>query len=110
MEGCGASGQGNARSAEHAAGAGPTDPRDVPIAYHYQLRELLRAAIVRGDYVTETRFPSEHELCRTYQVSRTTVRQALQAPVREGLLYPVCGRGTFVTHAKILEGLATLPT
>ena len=81
--------------------------RDVPIAYHYQLRELLRAAILRKDYAPETRFPSEHELCRTYQVSRTTVRQALQALVREGLLYPVRGRGTFVTQTKILEGLAT---
>ncbi len=80
--------------------------RDVPVAYHYQLRELLREAIQRGAYAPETRFPSEHELCRTYQVSRTTVRQALQALVREGLLYPVRGRGTYVTRAKILEGLA----
>lgn len=80
--------------------------RDVPVAYHYQLRGLLREAIERGEYPPETRFPSEHELCATYQVSRTTVRQALQALVREGLLYPVRGRGTYVTRMKILEGLA----
>jgi len=80
--------------------------RDVPIAYHYQLRELLREAILRGEYAPETRLPSEHELCQIYQVSRTTVRQAVQALVQEGLLYSVRGRGTYVTRTKILEGLA----
>jgi GntR family transcriptional regulator len=80
--------------------------RNLPVAYHYQLRELLRQAIYSGVYDPESRLPSELELCRTYQVSRTTVRQALAALVQEGLLYPVRGKGTFVTRRKIPEGLA----
>lgn len=80
--------------------------RDAPLAYHFQLRELLRDAIRRGIHAPESRLPSESELCRTYQVSRTTVRQALAALVQEGLLFPVQGKGTFVTRVKILEGLA----
>ncbi len=78
----------------------------MPVAYHFQLRELLRDTIARGEFPPDTQLPSEHELCRRYQVSRTTVRNALQALVQDGLIYAVRGKGTFVTHRKILEGLA----
>jgi GntR family transcriptional regulator len=81
--------------------------RNLPVAYHCQLRDLLREGIARGAYPPDTRLPSEHELCRRYQVSRTTVRQALAPLVQEGLLYPVPGKGTFVTQVKIVEGLST---
>ena len=87
-------------------GPAPRIDRDLPVAAHYQLRELLRDAIVKGLYAPDCRLPSEHELCQTYQVSRTTVRQAVAGVVQEGLLYPVQGKGTFVTRAKIEEGLA----
>jgi DNA-binding GntR family transcriptional regulator len=43
------------------------------------------------------RIPSEHELCARFQVSRPTVRQALDVLVQEGRLYRHAGRGTFST-------------
>lgn len=84
----------------------PSIHRGIPVAYHYQLRELLRDAIVRGIHPPDSRLPSEHELCDAYQVSRTTVRQALAALVMEGLLYRVRGKGTFVAQIKVYEGMA----
>src|SRR5258705_9389155 len=43
---------------------------------------------------------SEEELARTYQVSRTTARQALHGLKTSGYAYSQKGRGTFVTRPK----------
>ena len=42
------------------------------------------------------KLPSERQLCKDYEVSRTTVRNALGHLVNLGILYQVQGRGTFV--------------
>ena len=49
--------------------------------------------------------PGEAELCRSYDVSRTVIRQALQELEYKGLIYREKGRGTFVAKPKIHEGL-----
>ena len=46
------------------------------------------------------RLPSEAELCRTYNISRTTVRKALDDLIREGLVHSMQGKGTFTTSHK----------
>lgn len=43
--------------------------------------------------------PSERTLWETHEVSRGTVRKAVDALVEEGLLERVQGRGTFVKNA-----------
>jgi GntR family transcriptional regulator len=59
--------------------------------------------IRRGSWPTSSAIPSEHELCATYAVSRTVVRQALGELVTKGLLYRVKGKGTFVAPRKLGE-------
>ncbi|HZS87876.1 MAG TPA: GntR family transcriptional regulator [Chloroflexota bacterium] len=77
--------------------------RDVPIPYYYQLGQLLRQEIEVGFLLPNSPIPSEYELCATYGVSRTVVRQALGDLVAEGLLYRVKGKGTFVAPRKLEE-------
>jgi GntR family transcriptional regulator len=68
-----------------------------PIPKHHQLTEILRGQIVEGNLAPDDRFPTEEVLCRQYGISRGTVRRAVDALVREGLIQREQGRGTFVT-------------
>ncbi len=77
--------------------------KNVPIPYHYQLRELLRDEIASGRWGVDQRLPSERELCEAFDLSRTTIREAIDALVNEGLLRREKGRGTFVAEPKITE-------
>jgi DNA-binding GntR family transcriptional regulator len=56
----------------------------------------LRAAILDGRYPAGGALPSEPELVRKYEVSRPTVRKAIDTLVSEGLAYVMRGRGSFV--------------
>lgn len=56
----------------------------------------LRGAIERGDYAIGDKLPSEAELCRTLEVSRPVVREALRALHTMGLTVSRTGKGTFV--------------
>lgn len=67
---------------------------------HVQVREYLRGLIGSGLSVGEA-IPSERALCQRFEVSRMTVRQAVDALVVEGLLERVQGKGTFVSAAKV---------
>ncbi|WP_262060781.1 FadR/GntR family transcriptional regulator [Streptomyces sp. STR69] len=53
----------------------------------------LRGAIERGDYAIGDKLPSEAELCRTLEISRPVLREALQTM---GLTVSKTGKGTFV--------------
>lgn len=79
--------------------------KDSPLPYYYQLRELLRDQIVSGAWPPNTQLPTEAEICRTFGVSRTTVRQALAELLNEGLIRKEKGRGSFVAEPKIRERL-----
>ncbi len=61
-------------------------------------RYIQIADAIRRELRSEgERIPSEHELCAKFQVSRPTIRQALDILVQEGRLYRHAGRGTFST-------------
>ena len=67
-----------------------------PKPKHQQLRQLLVAMAVPGRAI-----PSERELMRTYHVSRTTVRRAIDGLVADNLLERVHGVGTFATRPRL---------
>jgi GntR family transcriptional regulator len=79
-----------------------------PVPLHAQIRELLRARIVDGSYKSHTQMPSENEMVRTFSVSRITVRQALADLQKEGLIFRIHGKGTFVSKPKATQNLRRL--
>ena len=56
----------------------------------------IRELIVRGELARGQKLPTERELVRTLNVSRTTVRAGLQALASKGVLVIRQGAGTFV--------------
>ncbi|MDQ7844162.1 MAG: GntR family transcriptional regulator [Armatimonadota bacterium] len=75
-----------------------------------QLVDDLRREILRGQFVAAGRLPSEAALARRYDVSRPTVREALQVLETEGLIRRRRGRGTFLTSrpAAVTAGIERL--
>jgi GntR family transcriptional regulator len=69
-----------------------------PTPLYFKLRNVLRQAIESLEYPSGSRLPPERDMATLYGVSRITVRQALEALAREGLIRRTRGRkgGTFV--------------
>lgn len=59
----------------------------------------LQAKIATGIYPANSQLPTEAELEIEYNVSRTTVRKALELLRNEGMIYIRHGQGTFVRPA-----------
>lgn len=75
--------------------------KSVPIPLYFQLKELILSEIKKENYKDGDMIPTENEISEEFQISRTTVRQAITELVQEGWLYRVKSKGTFVTHPKI---------
>lgn len=73
-----------------------------------QIRDAIRSAIQAGELAPGAPIPTEAELQHTFNVSRQTVRQAVETLVTEGYLVRSRGRGTFVLHRRIEEPLPKL--
>lgn len=77
-----------------------------PIPLHVQLKDRLHYLINDGAF--KEKIPSERELMKTYNISRSTVREAVSRLVQEGVLEKVRGKGTFITVKPIEEWLGNL--
>jgi len=73
-----------------------------------QIKKTLRQQILDGRYAPLDRMPSEHELIDRYGVSRITVRQALGDLERDGLIFRLHGKGSFVSKPKATQDLSRL--
>ncbi|HHW48808.1 MAG TPA: GntR family transcriptional regulator [Clostridiaceae bacterium] len=78
---------------------------NAPKPLYIQLKEKIKNAIESGEWKPDTQIPSERDLCNKYNVSRITVRQAISEAQKEGLLYKIQGKGTYVKTPKIEQGL-----
>jgi len=77
-----------------------------PVTLQEQLYNELLNAIRNGTYKPGDRIPTEFELSEMYQVSRVTVRAAIQQLVNKNELIRKAGKGTFVKphpHTEILH-------
>lgn len=72
--------------------------RDNPKPLYLQLKEVLVNAIESEKWQVNEKIPSENRLSEQYGLSRMTVRSVLTDLVKEGLLYRVQGKGTFVAE------------
>ena len=79
---------------------------DSPFTLYYQLRENLAKKIASHEWKPGEKIPSEAELCKTYNVSRITVRKAIEDLVRSGQLIKHQGKGTFVTNVSMEHKLS----
>ena len=75
---------------------------------HAQIKNTLRTHILDGSYAPLSQLPSESELGTSFGVSRITVRQALADLQREGLIYTLQGKGSFVTRPKAFQNVSSL--
>jgi len=76
-----------------------------PTPYYAQVKDVLRDWIRQGKWKPGDQLPGEYELCETFHVSRTVVRQALTELTTEGFIRREKGKGTFVAERKIKEAL-----
>ena len=73
---------------------------------YIQLMRIFLEEISTGKWRLEEKIPSEDELCKKYHVSKITVRQAINNLSSDGYLMKIQGKGTFVTSAIPVVGLA----
>jgi GntR family transcriptional regulator len=79
--------------------------RDTGVPAWAQIEDELAQRIETGRLGFGERLPPERELSATLGVSRSVVRQALQALAARGLIERGVGRGTFVSRPKVEHDL-----
>lgn len=88
------------------ADAGVIDLASMP--RHAQIRETIRRRILDGSYAPHSQVPSESQMMAAFGVSRITIRQALGDLQKEGLIFKVAGKGSFVAKPKAFQNLSRL--
>ncbi len=71
------------------------------IPLYVQLQDILKDAILSGQYKQNECIPSENVLSRRYGITRSTVRKAISQLVSSGYLRKEHGKGSFVALRQI---------
>jgi GntR family transcriptional regulator len=82
--------------------------RRSPIPLYHQLKVSLVQRVEEGIFSLGKPLPTEVELTETYGISRATVRRAMQEIERDGYIYRVPGKGTFIIRTTVKRGLSRL--
>lgn len=67
--------------------------------------ELVESYILDHGLKPGDRLPSERDMCRMWDLNRTTLRNAIQRLVSDGILYCRMGSGTYVAQPKLVRNL-----
>jgi len=78
------------------------------ISRHAQISNWLRGKIETGEFKPDEKLPSENELVKKFDVSRVTVRRALQSLESEKMIYRCQGLGSFVKDDRTPHNLVRL--
>lgn len=82
----------------------PLDQASI-IPLYYQVKQRLEERIKSGEWNPGDKIDSENQLMEKLNVSRNTVKKAIEEMVQEDILYRIQGKGTFVAHAKFEQSL-----
>lgn len=85
----------------------PLDYSKGAVPLYVQISQDLKEKIDTGVYEYGQNIPTEFELQEMYDVSRITVRQAIQSLEQEGLVVRARGKGTVVSKQEKIEELLT---
>ncbi len=80
------------------------DNRTMPL--YLQIKDSIRKKILSKEWKSGSKIPGETELCEIYQVSRITIRRALEDLQTEGYLTKLQGKGTYVNKRSIEQRLS----
>jgi GntR family transcriptional regulator len=72
---------------------------------YYQVKQIIKEKIENGEYLAGDMVMSEAKFQEIYDISRTTIRQAINELVNEGYLKRVRGKGTVVSYEKVNENI-----
>lgn len=75
------------------------------IPLYCQLAEIIEEKIDSGEWKPSSCIPSERELSMKYNMSRITVRKAIDELERKGKLEKIQGKGTYVLSRSIVQNL-----
>ena len=75
--------------------------RDTAVPLYLQIAQDIKGKIDRKEIAANSRIPTEAELSKAYQVSRITIRKALEILVDEEILVRRQRTSTFVTDKKL---------
>ena len=75
-----------------------TIDRESKLKLYVQIYTIIKEKIESGEWPAGTQIPTEDDLCKAYDVSKVTVREAIQELAREGYLRRQQGKGTFVLY------------
>lgn len=78
------------------------------IPLYAQLIDIIVGKINSGELKENDKLPSERELCDLYDVSRTTIRQAMIELENEGYIYKEHGKGSFVSPKTYTQSLVKM--
>ncbi len=79
-----------------------------PVPIYFQLEQTIREQIEKNELKPGDMIPSEREFAQKYQISRMTVRQAINNLVNDGFLLRERGKGTFVAMKKFEKSVKGL--
>jgi len=72
-----------------------------PVPIYFQLKQIILDKIKKNEWTPNSIISSERELSEIFEVSRMTIRQAINDLVNDGILYRERGKGTFVSQPRI---------
>lgn len=68
---------------------------------YLQLKNSIKNAILSGELKDKEKLPTEESICNLFNISRPVVRQAYNELIKEGLIYRIQGKGSYV-HKKLM--------